>query len=215
MSQDRQTKLDSPISSVTPERLETTRQEVDAVRMKLDEHDKSIHIEAGDLISDRPPPLPSPGDLEAEARLDKLNLIQDVQLILVDKYRQGTRIMWVAILLLVAGSGGIISLYVKLTDAITEVTLLKDDLRQVVNNVARIADSQSKIEKSTDKTQVALEETNTKLDAAVEASPKIEVDAKGNTKLVVPVKTANPKASKPQPQPKPVPTQISVEPKKL
>lgn len=211
MSQDRQTKLDSTISSVTPDRLEATRAEVDVARMKLDEHDsKSIIIEAGDLISDRPPPLVDAA-AEAEARLEKLNLIQDVQLILVDKYRRGSHLMFGALFLLVAGFGGIISLYIKNRDLYDRMGEMQDDQRTVVNNLRIIADSQSKIEKSTDKTQEALVETQEKLQAAVEASPKIEVDANGKTKLLVPVKSASPKA--PKPKPAPVPTQISVEPK--
>lgn len=203
MPQDRQTKLDTTISSVTPEALERTRQEVDAARMKLDAHDQAIFIEPSDVISDRPSPPPLPGEKE---RLNKLQVIQDVQLILVDKYKQGWKLMIGAFILLLVGTIGIGGIYLKNVALYEQMVALQDEQRKFNESQHKIAASQETLEKKTDEAKDLAEETKKKVDAAVESQPKIEVDAQGRPKLVVPVSSASPKKT-------PV-TAIPVEPKK-
>lgn len=204
MPQDRQTKLDTTISSVSPEAMERTRQEVDAVRQKLDEHDQSIFIEPSDLISEPPGPPPLPGEKE---RLDKLQVIQDVQLILVDKYKRGSQLMLGAFVLLLIGTIGIGGIYLKNLELYDQMALLQEEQRKSNESQHKIAESASQIEKKAEETKDAVEATQKKVDKAVEAAPKIEVDAQGRTKLVVPTASATPKKT-------PLPTHIQVEPKK-
>lgn len=204
MPQDRQTKLDTTISSVSPEAMERTRQEVDAVRQKLDEHDQSIFIEPSDLISEPPGPPPLPGEKE---RIDKLQLIQDVQLILVDKYKRGSQLMLGAFVLLLIGTIGIGGIYLKNLELYDQMALLQEEQRKSNESQHKIAESASQIEKKAEETKDAVEATQKKVDKAVEAAPKIEVDAQGRTKLVVPTASATPKKT-------PLPTHIQVEPKK-
>lgn len=204
MPQDRQTKLDTTISSVSPEAMERTRQEVDAVRQKLDAHDQSIFIEPSDLISEPPGPPPPPGEKE---RLDKLQVIQDVQLILVDKYKRGTQLMLGAFVLLLIGTIGIGGIYLKNLELYDQMALLQEEQRKSNESLPKIAESQTQIEKKAEETKDAVEETQKKVDKAVENAPKIEVDAQGRTKLVVPTATATTKKT-------PLPTHIQLEPKK-
>lgn len=204
MPQDRQTKLDTTISSVSPEAMERTRQEVDAARMKLDEHDSAIFIEPADLISEPPTPPPLPGEKD---RLDKLQVIQDVQLILVDKYKQGWKLMIGAFILLLVGTVGIGGIYLKNAALYDQMVALQDEQRRFNESQHKIVASQETLEKKTDAAKDLAEETKKKVDAAVESQPKIEVDAQGRPKLVVPVSSAAPKRT-------PVTTIPVVEPKK-
>lgn len=203
MPQDRQTKLDTTISSVSPEAMERTRQEVNAARMKLDEHDSAIFIEPADLISEPPTPPPLPGEKE---RLDKLQVIQDVQLILVDKYHRGSKLMIGAFILLLVGTVGIGGIYLKNAALYDQMVALQEEQRKFNESQHKIVASQESLEKKTNEAKDLAEATKKKVDAVVEAQPKIEVDAQGRPKLVVPVSSASPKKT-------PV-TAIPVEPKK-
>lgn len=205
MPQDRQTKLDTTIGSVSPEAMERTRQEVDAARTKLDEHDQSVFIEPSDLISEPPGPPPLPGEKE---RIDKLQIIQDVQLILVDKYQKGAKLLWAALVLLAIGIAGVGVLIWKNNDLQSHIQAFQEEQRQFKDSQTKIAEAQTKLELKTEATKDAVEETQKKVDAAVEATPKIEVDAQGKAKLVVPATSASA-----PPKKTPV-TSIRVEPKK-
>jgi uncharacterized protein HemX len=211
MPQDRQTKLDTTIGSASPEAMERTRQEVDAARMRLDEHDQSVFIEPSDLISEPPSPPPLPGEKE---RLDKLALIQDMQLILVDKYRKGAKLLWVALVLLAIGIVGVGVLIWKNNDLQAHIRAFQEEQRQFKDSQTKIAESQTKIEQKTEATKDAIEETQKKVDAAVEATPKIEVDAQGRpTKIVVPTATTS-LSSKPPRSNFPAIPAIPIEPRK-
>ena len=182
MAEDRQARIEQTMSSVTPARLAQARQEVEAVRQKGP--------------APEPPPVPSDdsdamvvvsSDEEApcasyeEERLKKLDLIQDVQLILIDKYRLGTRLLWVAIALLTLCSGALGALVhtnVKLYNRIASLSAEQQ----------KLIESKGQIEKRTNETKEKLDETKEKVDQAVEAAPKIEIDSSGKAKVVLPVR---------------------------
>ncbi len=203
MPQDRQTKLDTTMSSVSPESMERTRQEVAAARMRLDAQDQAIFIEPSDLVSERPGPPPLPGE---KARLDKLQVIQDVQLILVDKYKRASKLMLGAFALIFIGTVGIGGIYLKNAALYDQMVALHEEQRKFNESQHKIVASQETLEKKTDEAKDLAEETKKKVDAAVESQPKIEVDAQGRPKHVVPISSASPKKTSV--------TAIPVEPKR-
>lgn len=217
MAEDRQTKLDQTMSSVTPERLEATRQEVEVERQKLS--------------SPKPPPLPPEEDpplSDGAQRMKKLDLIQDVQLILVDKYRLGTKLMWGALGLMTLSLFGLTGLILKNFELHNRIAELQAEQTKLIERGAQIERKTDETKKSVDETKLQLDETQKKVDEAVEASPKIEIDAQGKAKVVLPVKKSDDKqqpkpkptakpgsSSAPAPSAAPIPVQIPVETKKF
>lgn len=209
----RKAKLDFTISSVTPARLEATRQEVEVERQKI--------------TSPKPPP-PETEDM----RSAKLDLIQDVQLILVDKYRKGTTIMTVALGAMVLSLAGFVHLYFRISKIQAQQAQLIQQQAQLVQQQEQLLEHGDKIERTADETNQKIDTANQKLDEtkqkvtqAVDDAPKIEIDDSGKAKVVLPVKTSTP-VSKPKhpptppsasatPSSAPLPPQVPVETQRL
>lgn len=226
MADDRQNKLDLTISSVTPARLEQTRQEVGVEVQKL--------TNSGKPPAEPVPPSeeePSPVS-EAVERLKKLDLIQDVQLILVDKYRTGTKIMWIAVALMVVSLAGMGRLLYKNNDLYNHIEALQTEQTKLIERGAQIERKTDETSAKVDETKAKVDETNAKVDQAVESAPKIEIDDAGKAKVVLPVKTSEPVSFKRPPHPPssasasvkeppivrqtlPVPSQLPVEQRKF
>ena len=197
MADDRQTKLDLTISSVTPARLEQTRQEVESERQKL---------------SPKPPPLeetvPSGASMPPvdPERLHQLDLIQDVQLILIEKYRLGTKLMLGAVALMILSLVSNVTLLAKNFELHNRVSAVQDEQQKLVERGAQIEKKTDETNAKVDETKAKVDETNQKVDQAVEAAPKIEIDALGKAKVVLPVRTSEPFAKKHKAPPSPTPS---------
>lgn len=198
MADDRQTKLDQTMGSVSPERLEQTRQEVEEARQKL---------------SSPKPPAPAaapvegaegePTESEGAHRMRKLDLIQDVQLILVDKYQKGTKLMMGAVVLMVLSLLGLVGLFFKNSELHTRLEALQSEQQKLIESQGHIERKAEETKEVIDETKKTVDETQKKVDEAVEAAPKIEIDESGKAKVVLPVKQAD---DKPRKKPKPAPS---------
>lgn len=171
--------LDKTIGSVSAEKLDETRKhvaaEMQAARKKLDDAEEAPEAEEE-----------SPEDI----RLRKLDIITDVQLVLVEKYRKAAQLMWVAIACLVLCIVGLALGALIGIDVQSKIGHLLSEQQGIVaeQKAAKQAAEEAKQEAAETKKQVV--ETSKKVDEAVEASPKIEIDAQGKATVVVPVKTA-------------------------
>jgi len=188
MADDRQTKLDTTMSSVTPARLEATRQEVEIERQKLSSPKPEVPTE--EVVPGEESPPPSSGTTE---RMQKLDLIQDMQLILVDKYRRGTTIMMGAVAMMALSLLG-------LTGLIAKNYELHDSLQAMQEAQQKLIERGAQIEKKTD-------ETKQKVTQAVDEAPKIEIGEDGQARVVLPFRkhrhhpTPSPEPSDSEPAP--------------
>lgn len=190
---DRQQKLGKEVSSVPPEKLQVARIEVELERQRL---------------SPRPPPpkeeiVPADPEEEMDARMKQLDLIQDMQLILVDKYRNGMRLMFAIGGLMVVCSAGLVGLIVKNYDVTGRILALQSEQQKLLERGAQIEKKTDETKAKVDETNAKVDETNAKVDQAVESAPKIEVDDAGKARVVLSVKTSQPFAKKHAP---PVPS---------
>ena len=121
-----------------------------------------------------------------------------------------------------------------------KIVSLQEEQTRLVTNQSHIENQADATKQKIDETKKQIDATKKKVDEAVEAAPKIEIDASGNAKVVVPIKTADPgtppeavHSSKPlptadpsavKPPPRPLPStavsaplgaQIPIETKKL
>lgn len=192
---DRQTKLDRTVGSMSPARLEQTRADVE------------FEIERQKLAT----PIPEPEDPPVSARMRQLDLIQDVQLILVDRYRFASRMILVAVVLLGFGLVGVSGLIWKNFDLQERLALMQDTQDKLIERGAALERKTDETKAKIDEAKETIDETKVKVDQAVDAAPKIEIDARGQPKVVLPIaKSASPKASS-----KPLPTQMPVETKRF
>jgi len=170
--------LTTTIESIAPERLDAMKEDL----FKNLEKSGTKHVEAATKF---------------QAGLDK---VVDVLLILVLKFGRATAV------LIVLGVLNIICLTVNVV-ATVQLTTLRVQVRDLMNQQEDFARSQKRIEKTTSETKqdVAttskkVAESNARVETAVEAAPKVEVDTKtGKAKLVVSVPKikAKPAASSP------------------
>lgn len=179
-------RLDETLSNVTPEELARARRHV---------AEKVAEAEAGSL----PPPtgekrttssstqkaITSAAEEAATAvvnqRIDKLDLISDVQLVLVDKLLGATKLLWVSVILFGISAIGLVFgvlLGLEVLDRQKEIV--------VEQRAARVAAQEAKKEATATKEQI--EATALKVDEAVRSTPKLEIDAEGTAKVIVPVK---------------------------
>jgi len=123
-----------------------------------------------------------------QAGLDK---VVDVLLILVLKFGRATT------MLIVLGLLNVVCLVINVI-ATVQVASTRSEVRDLVERQEEFASSQKRIETSTTATQKTIDATQAKVDSVVEASPKIEVDAKtGKAKIIIPTKKSAPASSKP------------------
>lgn len=124
---------------------------------------------------------------------DKLDIITDVQLILVEKYRRAAQLLWVAIgLLVLCGLGMMVGAAIGI-DVQDKLVKLSNEQAIVLaeQRAAKVAAEEAKLKAAETKQEVTA--TKRRLDDAVEASPKIEIDARGKAHVVVPIATAGSK----------------------
>ncbi len=188
-------RLDETIGSVTPAKLEATRQHVQS------EIEAQTKGEIPTLSSVMWPPLTPTPVLAApepeDERIRKLDIITDVQLVLVEKYRRAATLMWVAIALLVLSLAS-------LTVGVFVGLAMQRQLASIASEQQGVIDEQKAAKKAAEETKAevlsakqTVNETAKKVDEAVEASPKIEIDNTGKAKVVVPIK----KSDDPKPRP--------------
>lgn len=208
-------RLDETIGSVTPAKLEATRQhvqsEIEAQALRsADIPTLSSATESPSLRQVEWPPLtPTPvlASLPPEPedeRIRKLDIITDVQLVLVEKYRRAATLMWVAITLLVLSLAS-------LTVGVFVGLAMQRQLASIASEQQGVIDEQKAAKKAAEETKAevlsakqTVNETAKKVDEAVEASPKIEIDNTGKAKVVVPIKKSDdPKPPSSRPMPKP------------
>ncbi len=124
-----------------------------------------------------------------DERLAKLDIIQDVQLILIDKYRNGAKLMVAAItimsFILAAQTlqfSRSLSLHGKVIVIAEKQSAMMREQKQLVTDSAESKDV-------VDKVRIAVARTEEKVEEAVESAPKLEIDPdSGKTKVVIPVK---------------------------
>ncbi len=158
--------LDTAIASIAPGKLEAMR---DVVFRDL-EVSGSRHVEAATKF---------------QAGLDK---VTDVLLILVLKFGRAST------MLLALGILNVICIAI-IVVATVYIAALRSEVGDLMDRQEEFAKSQKRIEKTTTETKqdVAttsqkVAETQAKVETAVEAAPKVELDARtGKAKLVVPV----------------------------
>lgn len=196
MADDRQTKLDSTISSVAPARLQATRQAVEAERKKTPMNLPSMDQEPAS---------------ETTERLKQLDLIQDVQLILIDKYQRGTKLMMGAVVLMLVSLAGLGRLIWKNNELFSQIEALQAEQQKLIDRGAQIEKKTDETKQTIDETKQTIDATKEKVDQAVEEAPKIEIDEAGKAKVVVPVRKFRPKAKKGMGPPAP-PTSASPTP---
>jgi len=171
MSDKKTVQLDKTIGSVSPEKMEETRRHVEQVMSRTGEQEALPDL----------PTLAAAQPSEEDERLLKLDIITDVQLVLVEKYRRAAALMWVAIIILFIGACvGVV--------AILFVADVGDRVSAVAAQQDKVLKAQEEAVKQGNATQEAVAETKKKVDEAVEASPKIEIDEQGKAKVVVPVR---------------------------
>lgn len=175
-------RLDQTIGSITPEKLEETRRHVAAESGRKHEVVSVVTVVE-----------------EEDDRIKKLDIITDVQLILVEKYRRAATLMWVAIGLLALcglglGVGALIGL-----DVQERLIALAKEQQEMLEEQQQAKKAAEEAKKQAAETKREISETKKKVDEAVEASPKIEIDEQGKAKVVVPIKKAEPE---PKPEPK-------------
>lgn len=197
-------RLDQTIGSITPEKLEETRRHVAAESGRKHEV-VSVEVAVAGVAE------------EEDARIKKLDIITDVQLILVEKYRRAATLMWVAIGLLALcglglGVGALIGL-----DVQERLIALAKEQQQMLEEQQEAKKAAEEAKKQAAETKREISETKKKVDEAVEASPKIEIDDQGKAKVVVPVKKAEPepkpeqKTPKAPPKPMPKPAGVKMD----
>jgi hypothetical protein len=194
------------IKSITPEQLEKTRAEVHA------EVENSKIVEAvdaeGEDEDDEDDEDETEESVEGE-RLAKIDMISDIQLILIDKYRSGLKLLMVCMLLSLAVFAAQVLQFFRTMSLHGSVIVLQEDQRKVLAQQEDMAKSAAENKKDVEQVRIAVKRTEDKVEEAVESSPKIEIDDKGKvTKVIVPVKKAGSKKKKdpkdePEPKPKP------------
>lgn len=184
--------LDKTIGSVSAEKLDETRKhvaaEMEAARKKLDDDEETPTAAES--------PAPSPED----ERLRKLDIITDVQLVLVEKYRKAAQLMWVAIVCLILCLLGLIGGALIGIDIQNKIAHMLVEQKMVLSEQKAAKQAAEAAKEKANETAKKVDETSKKVDEAVEASPKIEIDAQGKAKVVVPVR------KKEEPSPKAPPT---------
>ena len=213
-------KASEVVKSITPAQLAKTRAEVHAEVDKAREPEpepesEEVSVEV-ETVESEPPEV----DCEAE-RLAKLDLISDVQLILVDRYRSGLRLLTACMFLSIAVLGAQVLQFFRTMSLHGSVIVLQDEQRKLLTEQEKAATAAEANKKEVAEVRLAVQQTQDKVEEAVEASPKIEIDEKGKAKVVVPVKkpkdedekdqkTVKKGDSKPAPSPKTPATQQEV-----
>lgn len=200
------------VKSITPEQLAKTRAEVHAEVGKA--RDEIPEPEEGEEPEAAP-------EESASERLTKIDLISDVQLILIDKYRKGLQLLMVCLFLSIAVLAAQVLQFFRTMSLHGSVIVLQEEQRKLLTEQERAARAAEDSKKGVEEVRIAVKRTEDKVEEAVEASPKIEIDEKGKAKVVVPVKKTKdekgdakdkePEPKKPSsPAPKPPPTSQSV-----
>lgn len=192
----RETKLDETISSIDADRLESTRQtiseeiaeaqaEVDAKSMKAKEPVKSIgKTQAVKVLAEMTE--------KNDERTEKLDLITDIQLILVDRFQKLSKLMLVATVLM---GLGLVAMAAGLAFGLS-----------ISNQVTNLLERQEALVKSIDEAKASVEEakasvdqTQAKVDQVADKVPEVEVDPEtGETSVLLPQKQ---KQAPPEPAP--------------
>lgn len=185
MADDRQTKLEQTMGSVSPARLQATRQEVEVERKKT----------PGVL----PPMDPEPAS-ETTERMKQLDLIQDVQLILIDKYRFGTKVMLGAVAMMALCLAGLTGLVLKNYELYDHILALQSEQQKLIERGEQLEKKTDEAKEKLEETKQTIDETKEKVDQAVEEAPKIEIDEAGKARVVLPVRGHKKKAAKMPPK---------------
>jgi methyl-accepting chemotaxis protein len=143
--------------------------------------------------------------------MKKLNLIQDVQLILVDKYRTATRLMMSVVVLMILSLSALAGLIVKSYDLTGRIMTLQAEQQKLVERGAQIEKKTDQTNEKVDQTNEKVDQTNEKVDQVVETAPQVEIDASGKAKVVLPFKHRTPKAAPTHSASAPLPPQLPVE----
>lgn len=163
------------VKSITAEQLEKTRSEVqaevDGARdEEADTTDDGLDLESKD-----------------DARVAKLDLIQDMQIILIDKYRNAAKLLVAALVVMVLILAAQILQFSRSLSLSGKVIVIAEQQSAMVKAQQEAAKDAAK---GVEKIRVAVVRTEEKVEEAVEAAPKLEVDPDSGkvTKVIVPVK---------------------------
>lgn len=178
----REDKANEVVKSITPAQLARTRSDIHA------------EIESGKDEGESP----SSQEPCEDSRLAKLDLISDVQLILIDKYRSGAKLMVAAITVMVFILAAQILQFSRTLSLHGRVIVLAEKQETMMKEQQKLIEDSAESKKGVEQVRVAVARTEEKVDEAVEASPKLEYDPdSGKTKVVVPVKRPKDGGDKP------------------
>lgn len=205
------TKADDLVKSITPEQLEKTRSEVHKEVRTQNEPD-DCEDEKEDCAKKK------------EKKIDKVDLISDVQLITVGKLQGVVRLLWAAIIIVLLVLAAQVLQFARQLDLQGKFIVISESQREMLEEQKKIVEAAKESDRKVAEVKKEVSETKEQVKEAVEASPKIEIDPdSGQAKVVVPVKKGkkgtkkgdggkkvDPKPSSPPPAPVPPPTQVEL-----
>lgn len=206
----REFRLDQTISSADPTRLDATRkvvhEEIQEAREAVAEAERKSNP-PGVVVEEA---TPEPQSID-DQRLEKMDLITDVQLILVGRFQRLFKAVIAAITLLCLCLAAMVVGVVTGLQMQGQVGQVVADQKAMMEEQAKANEEQAKIAKQVKDTSEKVKETKDKVEEVADKVPEIEVDPKtGKKTVLLPTKaesTANPntmKTAKP-PGPKPPP----------
>lgn len=169
-------KASDVVKSITPAQLEKTRSEVNAeVENKREDCADSEEV-----------------DIEgscAGERLVKLDLIQDMQLILIDRYRGASKLLTACMVVMLLVLAAQILQFFRTMSLHGSVIVVQDEQRALLTEQRKTNRTAEESKREVAEVKKEVKSTKEKVEEAVESSPKLEVDPEsGKTKVVVPVK---------------------------
>lgn len=174
-------KADDLVKSMTPEALDKARDEIHGkVRSAREETENEDQ---------------KPADKDKNNdRIDKLDLISDVQLIVVGKFQSIVRLMWVAIIIVLFVLAAQVLQFFRQLDLQGKIIVISESQHKMLEEQRKIVETAKENTQKVAEVKKEVSETKEQVKEAVEASPKIEIDpASGKAKVVVPVKKSKPK----------------------
>lgn len=207
----RDLRLDETIGSVDATRLASTRKTIhdeiqhaqDRVAVASKEgttlmSSKSVKVEDEAKVEDE---TTSPPESSAEdARLVKLDLITDIQLILVGRFQRLFTVLVITAIVMFLCLAALVVGVIAGFDMRSQVAKLVADQKSMLAKQEALVKSAEDTKKSVAETAVKVAQTKKKVDEAVEAAPKVEIDPDTGTvtKVIIPIKRYDPDAGDPK-----------------